>query len=51
MWYGIPDSGAPDFEDIIKKEAPELFTREPSLMHQFVTTLSPKLLFEKGVPV
>eukprot|EP00116_Pleurobrachia_bachei_P001751 sb/3462013/ len=46
VWYGIPDSGAPDFEDIIKKEAPELFTREPSLMHQLVTTLSPKLLFE-----
>ena len=51
MWYGVPDSGAQDFEDLIKKEAPELFTKEPSLMHQLVTTLSPKLLHDKGVPV
>ena len=51
MWYGVPDSGAQDFEDLIKTEAPELFTKEPSLMHQLVTTLSPKLLYDKGVPV
>ncbi|XP_063674608.1 lysine-specific demethylase 5B-like isoform X1 [Bolinopsis microptera] len=51
VWYGVPDSGAQDFEDLIKKEAPELFTKEPSLMHQLVTTLSPKLLHDKGVPV
>ena len=51
MWYGVPDSGAQDLEDLIKTEAPELFTKEPSLMHQLVTTLSPKLLHDKGVPV
>ena len=38
-------------EEIIKKEAPELFTKEPSLMHQLVTTISPKTLYDKGVPV
>ena len=51
VWYGVPDSGAQDLEQIIREEAPELFTKEPSLMHQLVTTISPKKLKDKGVPV
>lgn len=49
-WYGFPSSHADAFELIMKKSAPDLFQRQPDLLHQLVTLISPSELAEKGIP-
>lgn len=50
-WYGIPSSFADAFESLMKASAPDLFQRQPDLLHQLVTLISPTKLVEKGIPV
>lgn len=50
-WYGIPSSHADAFESLMKASAPDLFQRQPDLLHQLVTLISPTKLIEKGIPV
>lgn len=50
-WYGIPSSHADNFELIMKSMAPDLFQRQPDLLHQLVTLISPSKLAARGVPV
>lgn len=49
-WYGFPSSHADAFELIMKKSAPDLFQRQPDLLHQLVTLISPSQLAAKGIP-
>lgn len=49
-WYGFPSSHADAFEQIMRKSAPDLFQRQPDLLHQLVTLISPSELAEKGIP-
>ncbi|EEQ36154.1 hypothetical protein CLUG_00277 [Clavispora lusitaniae ATCC 42720] len=49
-WYGIPSSYADEFEKIMKASAPDLFQRQPDLLHQLVTLMSPSELSAKGIP-
>lgn len=49
-WYGIPSSHADEFESIMKASAPDLFRRQPDLLHQLVTLLSPTAIAKKGIP-
>lgn len=49
-WYGIPSDYASDFEKIMRNSAPDLFKRQPDLLHQLVTLISPSDLVKKGVP-
>lgn len=49
-WYGIPSSYADEFERTMKTLAPDLFQRQPDLLHQLVTLISPSDLVAKGIP-
>ncbi|BEJ14724.1 hypothetical protein CspHIS471_0404910 [Cutaneotrichosporon sp. HIS471] len=50
-WYGIPGGSADKFEEAIKREAPELFERQPALLYQLVTMMNPGRLRDQGVDV
>lgn len=48
-WYGIPLSQADRFEDYMKKMAPDMFKKQPDLLHQLVTLVNPQKLAEAGI--
>lgn len=50
-WYGVPGSYAEEFENAVRKIAPELFSDQPDLLHQLVTIVSPNKLMEYNIPV
>jgi len=45
--YGVPRSGATKLEEAMRLSAPELFARQPDLLHQLVTLVSPSLLMDR----
>ncbi|KAI5965687.1 uncharacterized protein KGF55_001049 [Candida pseudojiufengensis] len=49
-WYGIPSAFSDSFEKLMKKSAPDLFQKQPDLLHQLVTLMSPMKLIENGIP-
>lgn len=50
-WYGVPGSKAEMLEDVMKRNAPELFEQAPDLLHQLTTIMNPNILMSAGVPV
>ncbi|KAL1916576.1 uncharacterized protein VTP21DRAFT_5767 [Calcarisporiella thermophila] len=50
-WYGVPGPAAEKFEETMRRIVPELFERQPDLLFQLVTMLSPAALQAHGVPV
>ncbi|CUM65087.1 uncharacterized protein PRCAT00002712001 [Priceomyces carsonii] len=48
-WYGIPSYDADKFEKLMKESAPNLFKKQPDLLHQLVTLLSPMTLVDNGI--
>lgn len=50
-WYGVPESAADQFEEVMREAAPELFEQAPDLLHQLTTIMNPNLLMAKNVPV
>ncbi|KAG7193550.1 uncharacterized protein KQ657_000619 [Scheffersomyces spartinae] len=50
-WYGIPSYHATKFEALMKDCAPDLFQRQPDLLHQLVSLLSPMTLVDHGIDV
>ncbi|KAJ3225199.1 hypothetical protein HK099_007211 [Clydaea vesicula] len=50
-WYGIPSSDANGFEQVMRKNVPELFDANPDLLFHLTTMLSPGVLLEEGVKV
>lgn len=48
-WYGIPGDDAEKFEAAMRDTVPELFEKQPNLLFQLVTMLSPEVLVAKGV--
>ncbi|BFF93464.1 lysine-specific demethylase lid [Drosophila madeirensis] len=50
-WYGVPGSCAEQFEETMKRAAPELFSSQPDLLHQLVTIMNPNILMNNRVPV
>lgn len=48
-WYGIPSYHADKFETLMKNSAPDLFQKQPDLLHQLVTLLSPMSLIKNGI--
>lgn len=49
-WYGIPSAYADKFEQHMRTLAPDLFKRQPDLLHQLVTLISPSELVKIGIP-
>lgn len=50
-WYGIPALHAGQLEAIMRQAAPDLFKKQPDLLHQLVTLMLPRELALRGVPV
>jgi len=47
----VPSSKAELLEDVMKRNAPELFEQSPDLLHQLTTIMNPNTLMSAGVPV
>lgn len=47
-WYGVPGEHAEDFEQAMKKAAPELFENQPDLLHQLTTIMNPNVIMQAG---
>ncbi|ODV93865.1 hypothetical protein PACTADRAFT_51616 [Pachysolen tannophilus NRRL Y-2460] len=47
-WYGVPAKYESLFEEIMINSSPEYFRRQPDLLHQLVTLLSPETILEKA---
>ena len=41
VWYAIPESSSAKFNSMMKDIAPDLFERQPDLLHQLITLISP----------
>lgn len=50
-WYGVPASAAEHFEEVMKREVPDLFLKHPDLLHLLITMVSPAVLAENKVPI
>lgn len=51
IWYGIAGEDGDRFEKAMEELVPELFEKQPDLLHHIVTMINPRLLMEKGVNV
>jgi len=51
LWYGVPSIAAELFEKTMRQHLPDLFDRNPNLLHLLVTQLSPDILTKAGVPI
>lgn len=49
--YGIPESSAKKFEEVLKLTYPQRFKKDPDLLHQLVMMVSPSYLLSQGVSV
>ena len=49
-WYGIPGYAAEKFEKAGKELVPDLFEKQPDILFQRSTMISPELLLKKRVP-
>ncbi|AMD22474.1 HHL296Cp [Eremothecium sinecaudum] len=41
IWYSIPEHSSEAFNNLLRKISPDLFEKQPDLMHQLVTLISP----------
>lgn len=41
IWYSIPEYSSSNFDKLMKNLAPDLFDKQPDLLHQLVTLISP----------
>lgn len=48
-WYGIPSHHAEKFESYVKSLAPDLFAKQPDILHQLITLVSPFTLDRAGI--
>jgi histone demethylase JARID1 len=49
-WYGIPPYAAGEFEALGRSLVPELFEKQPDILFQRATMISPAMLKHHGVP-
>lgn len=50
-WYGIPAEDSAKFEEVMRQAVPDLFEKQPDLLFQLVTLLSPDHLRKHDVRV
>lgn len=48
-WYSIPSVFAEEFESYMKNLAPDLFAKQPDILHQLITLVSPYDLVKHGI--
>lgn len=49
VWYSIPDSSCTKFQNYLAQTTPDLFVRQPGLMHQLTSLVQPDLLVKNGI--
>jgi len=49
VWYSIPDSSCTKFQDYLVSTTPDLFLRQPDLMHHLTSLVSPDILTQNGI--
>lgn len=49
IWYSIPGSDCMKFQNYLIKTTPDLFIRQPDLMHQLTSLVSPEILKKNGI--
>lgn len=52
VWYSIPEHGCEKFNHLMQQIAPDLFEKQPDLLHQLVTLIAPydKRFQEANIP-
>ncbi|KAH3664398.1 hypothetical protein WICMUC_005783 [Wickerhamomyces mucosus] len=48
-WYSIPESFSEVFEAYMQNLAPDLFAKQPDILHQLITLVSPDNLIRNGI--
>jgi histone demethylase JARID1 len=51
VWYGIPESNREKFEKAAKQKTPLVFKRDPNILMDIVTMISPVYLAQQKVPI
>ncbi|KHN86026.1 Lysine-specific demethylase rbr-2 [Toxocara canis] len=51
IWYGVSGLDGAHFDDVVKALLPDLFEKQPDLLHHMTTTVNPAVLINKGVKV
>jgi histone demethylase JARID1 len=51
LWYGIPESCRENFERAIKEKCSLLFKKDPNILFDVITMVSPAYLTSQGVKV
>uniref|UniRef100_F1KQT2 [histone H3]-trimethyl-L-lysine(4) demethylase n=1 Tax=Ascaris suum TaxID=6253 RepID=F1KQT2_ASCSU len=51
IWYGVSGLDGAHFDDVVKGLVPDLFEKQPDLLHHMTTTVNPAVLLHKGVNV
>lgn len=50
-WYCVPESNCLKFEQYMKSLAPDLFLKQPDILHQLITLVPPSQLVANGIEV
>ncbi|MFH4973307.1 hypothetical protein AB6A40_000016 [Gnathostoma spinigerum] len=51
IWYGVSGLDGEKFDDVMKSLVPDLFQRQPDLMHHMTTIINPDVLISRGIKV
>lgn len=49
LWYGVPESDREKFEKVVKTKIALLFKRDPNLLMDIITMVSPHYLVQQKV--
>lgn len=49
IWYSIPPSSCKIFQNFLVNLTPDIFARQPNLMHQLTTLVAPDTLVKEGI--
>jgi len=49
LWYGVPESSREQFDKVVKEKCALLFKKDPNILFDVVTMVSPAYLKQKGV--
>lgn len=47
IWYGVSGLDGAHFDDVVKGLVPDLFEKQPDLLHHMTTTVNPAVLLHK----
>jgi len=51
LWYGVPESQREKFDQVVKEKCALLFKKDPNILYDITTMISPAYLILNGVKV